>query len=172
MNSTEGVLLELEIEKEQEQPPGQSTAPEESNDKSSSAGSDGGGKGSLSENISTVARPKKNLRGHYSQPRLVVPVEGSGAPAPQPSKYKVVPDCDPDDDSNCSANLSCGPLCGEKDPLANLLDPVKKPLQRLFQPVVVSTSNPNVNVNPPACEVDNRDGKGSVKRQTWGIPMI
>ena len=107
-------------------------------------------------NQSTVGRPIKHLRGHRSQPRLAVPVQGSGAPPPMPLKYKVVTDCDP-----CGAldGIPCETMRGGKNPLMSFLEPI-----------VVSTSNPNVNVNPPACEVDNCDGK-VYKRKTWGIPM-
>jgi len=171
-------FLELEIEEESEQAPGQATASEEptSNDGEDaptiSDSSVEGDDDSLSEaeaeslpeydNLptgqSTVARPKKNLRGHRTQPRLAVPVEGSGAPAPTPTNYKVVPDYD----SSCGAGLPCDSICNDKTSLANLLEPV----------VEISTSNPNMNVNPPACEVSNCDGKGSVERKTWGIPML
>jgi hypothetical protein len=111
-------------------------------------------------NQATVGRPKKHLRGTHSQPRLAVPVEGSGVPPPTPSKYQVVPDCDVCDVSCCA--MGCG-LQGDSN------DPVKSVL---IQSIISSTSSPHVNVNPPAYEVDRGDGKGTFRRKTLGIPML
>lgn len=107
-----------------------------------------------------TAQCRRALRMPEDRETKVMPVAGTGGPPPTPTYHLI-------DDSDDVELRS-----GEESGSSWILPSSKRKLSPLTKLATMPTSNPHVNVNPPAFSVDRGDGRGFVTRKVWGLPMV